>query len=1093
MSNEQKEEEIKQKEEINLLNTLKDEEYLKKLTENSHLDKDLILLDSNLSSNKDINSALSNEWNTAKFPNFVADLTAQSKSSFPIDNFLNNQSEDNIFYQHPNLLNQEENDLVILNSFRDLEVDLMNKWFENSEFLQYYQSLFHQELFLNQERKLECIDKLKEKIKNNLEKEIKLISSNQSFKFNLILLKFSLKELSNVSLDNIDDLSMNISNFENYSKFLDEHFEISFLLTKEINDLLKKINNLIDNLLESNAENKQNNLGKLLIYEYDIVYGLKSLYGFLHFIKKIKSIEKKGMLSDDIRNLLINKIKAPHLSNLIKEKIEKVQNKNEYKAYIKLNNEEFNFNNSNLVYINQDIFYLLNENNTLYKIYKTVDNKNRFNIIETNKNFLNNNQISLFSIGKEYLFGFDSNEFGKGENVIKLLKKEHSVSTVKNTIKMDDLSQKILTMSITNSKEIINDTYLNLFDFNQTEKENFLNIYLPNNEIKDFTIPIIQNNSSLFILHPIYKKISTKAPNNQKEINNYFFSQKYIYAIDEFEIFLSQEKIKEDDENILYINHKNSFIIKTPLDNFNAFDEEEKKKIKEKFDIDQILTNIKNKNKLVIINKYLCFTDSCQKFLNIKNGKICIFEKENKENELLKDISEISSDGTIIASYQNSIFVFELIKSTINNIQELIENEYKVNNIYYKNNIFWRYRNKIVRIQKIINRMIDKSKALNINDKDDIIKEIFQVFEDNDEYLNKEKNEIKEENELKENISNYILSNLFFITNELSNTDEIKNNLMKLKEDEDEDKEEKDNILKITKYLKRPFVINIDFPTIKIIEELISDNLDNNKDSNELEIFIFCLLFILDNHLSHLSALHINSKFLFGNLKNIDYLINLLTKIYEKNKEYKNLCLSLIIKILAITEDYPKEKLSLLFIEILYPVDFMNNPEKLDLYYHFFKYSNYSKQNMKTIISNENSYQFILDIIDSLLKNEKQLNISYISEFFNEFILFYNNLISYIIVHMNEVKLPTFVNTILSLLINNFSEEKINSPKILQPLLYNLTIQCLNNHKLLSKDFYLKNWSYIYDLLYELQKIRSSDFSKKERRRKAWKFSEGVH
>ena len=113
------------------------------------------------------------------------------------------------------------------------------------------------------------------------------------------------------------------------------------------------------------------------------------------------------MLSDDIRNLLINKIIEHYKSNLIKEKIEKVQNKNEYKSYIKLNNEEFNFNNSNLVYVNQDIFYLLNENNTLYKIYKTVDNKNRFNIIETNKNFLNNKQISLFSIGKEYLFGFD--------------------------------------------------------------------------------------------------------------------------------------------------------------------------------------------------------------------------------------------------------------------------------------------------------------------------------------------------------------------------------------------------------------------------------------------------------------------------------------------------------------------------------------------------------------------------------------------------------------------------------------------------------------------------------------------------------------
>ena len=59
---------------------------------------------------------------------------------------------------------------------------------------------------------------------------------------------------------------------------------------------------------------------------------------------------------------------------------------------------------------------------------------------------------------------------------------------------------------------------------------NFLNIYKPNEEIKDFTLPIVQNNSSLFILHPIYKKISTKAPNkNELNIKYYFFSQNYIY------------------------------------------------------------------------------------------------------------------------------------------------------------------------------------------------------------------------------------------------------------------------------------------------------------------------------------------------------------------------------------------------------------------------------------------------------------------------------------------------------------------------------------------------------------------------------------
>ena len=192
-------EEASKEDENNLLNTLKDEEYLKKINENSHLQKEVIITGINTPSNMEINCSLSNEWNTDKFPSFLVDLTSQNKTTFPIDKYLSNQSEDNIFYQHPNLINEDENETFILNSFRELEIDLMNKWFENFEYFDYYLSLYHQELFLNEERKLENIDKLKEKIKINLDKELKSLSNNQTFKFNLILLKLSLKELSSAS------------------------------------------------------------------------------------------------------------------------------------------------------------------------------------------------------------------------------------------------------------------------------------------------------------------------------------------------------------------------------------------------------------------------------------------------------------------------------------------------------------------------------------------------------------------------------------------------------------------------------------------------------------------------------------------------------------------------------------------------------------------------------------------------------------------------------------------------------------------------------------------------------------------------------
>ena len=70
---------------------------------------------------------------------------------------------------------------------------------------------------------------------------------------------------------------------------------------------------------------------------------------------------------------------------------------------------------------------------------------------------------------------------------------------------MDEISQKILTKSLINSNELINDIYLNIFDFEPNEKEKFLIDYTPISENNNSLISISQKNSSLFILHPIYK------------------------------------------------------------------------------------------------------------------------------------------------------------------------------------------------------------------------------------------------------------------------------------------------------------------------------------------------------------------------------------------------------------------------------------------------------------------------------------------------------------------------------------------------------------------------------------------------------------
>ena len=1063
-------------------NLLKDQELFKKLEDNSHLQKNGITLDMDLISNKNINCSLANEWNSSNFPNILVELTNESKRNYPIDNYVNNQTEDNIFYQHPNLINENKNNIIILNSFRDLEVDLVNKWFENYECFDYYLSLYHQELFLNEERKINDIDKLKEKIRMNLEKELKSISNNQTFKFNLVLLKFLLKELSNISLDNIDELFGNLNNLDNYSNFLDEHFEISYLLIKEKKDILKKINNLIDKVLESNNTNKEIILGKLLLYEYTIVFGLKSLYGILIFIKKIKEIEKKSMLTDYIKDLLMNNIKTSLSSNYIKEKnnlIEKVKYNNEEKSYIKLGYDDFHFSNSNLVFINNDVAYFLNENNTLFKLYRLNETKNKISIIETKDKFLDDSNVILFSLEKEYLFGFNNSEFGKSQNCIKLLKVEHDDKNKNIVMQMDEKSKKLLTESVQKSKEINDEIYLNLFSFDENDKKLFLIKYSPITDKNSSSIAIFQYGTSLFILHPIYKKNTNinQSNNNENEnkLNNnlskdYYFSEKYIYSLDEFEIFTNQNKIKNVDENKLYINYKNSVIIRKNIENICLENDN-----KSKMNIDDILSHLKNKNKFIMINDFLCFTDTCQNFYDIKNKKICFGEKEEKESVLIKDILDTNKDdlvNSIISQYDDSVFFYKLVKTTINNVQEIKEFEYKINNNYINTNIFLKNKNLINKIKNNVNLMLSKNKKSSLHNKEkDIFKEIFQTFDDEDidevNELEKKENKINNKNDENYNFIEFILSYLCSTILENNDLMEISKNIAEKKDDE--------NLFQIIKFLKRPYTINIDYPTIKLIEDLIISFSENNEKEN---INIFCLLFILDYHLTFLSSLKINSKFLFGNIKNIENLISLLKNICDKNKDYKIFCHSLLIKILIITEDYPQEKLNLLLKEILFPIDFIGTPESLSFYENVFLYGNYSKINMKTLITTESSNKFIIDLIDLMLKNENEINISYINEFFTEFILFYNNMISYLLVNINGITFSNFVNKILNLLSKNLTEEKIKTQKILKPLLYYLINQCLNNYKLLPNDFYLQNWSYIYNILFFIQKLRNKNSPK---------------
>ena len=79
----------KEKEQINPFNLFKSQEIYEKVSEPSHIHSKGINPNLDLFTNFKINSTLSNEWNSAKFPKFLVDLTNESKKSYPIDNYYN--------------------------------------------------------------------------------------------------------------------------------------------------------------------------------------------------------------------------------------------------------------------------------------------------------------------------------------------------------------------------------------------------------------------------------------------------------------------------------------------------------------------------------------------------------------------------------------------------------------------------------------------------------------------------------------------------------------------------------------------------------------------------------------------------------------------------------------------------------------------------------------------------------------------------------------------------------------------------------------------------------------------------------------------
>ncbi len=903
------------------------------------------------------------------------------------------KKKNSIFYQHPSILKLEY--ININDELTNLKRDFINKWFENTSLQTELFSLKTNSFVLECQKRIENINECNNKLKIKLRKYIDSVSNNIEYKLNFMIIKIALHNFNSLTLENIDDnVKYSKTIFDNFSKYFENHYELFFLFSKDFIKIIYKI----DCLLNKTKEDDENSKIKLLSIIYYLSIYFKSCYGFLFLIQKIQKYHLENKFEIDIP--IFQEKEFPNI------KLTDVTNNGAHFINIK---SSISFENSSGVYISKKNFFIYNSNEgEILKINKINNLYNdKFNITLIKK--IDKKNISLFSFRK-YLFTFSHDDFRKSDNLIKAYNSS-LIEINNNNIKYDEMTSDLLFKK---NKEY----YLSLLISSEEEKINYIEV----ENYSNFT-SIFSEDNNLYILHPIFNK-----PNDEEFI---YYSKKYIYALDIYDISIEKENI--------FFSFSKSIILRDQIKKIKFDDISNKEQI-----IDKLFDSSKSLNKFIVINGILISSDGIILY-DIKNNN---FNPKDGGTDLTS-INVIQEDrtNTMTLSYQNKIFYFFLKKDSLSDVYELKEHVYETN-CYYSMNIF--NSNKI--LLNAINKNLKRENIIHITEKEDIFDEIFNL-NSLDEIKNKKDNE---NNQIKENDTNIVEYILFSLCEYI-----FENNYDNIKGDD------------IGKYIRYPFILSNDYPNYLLLEDLLKNNEKN-------EEFLYIILLLVHIHINALKKIEMNICQIVGNENKTENFINILMNIAKNNTKFENICLIIVLKILTISN------LNIKLLENI--IDFITNKQKnidddfvinkKDVLKELFDYSQFCKTNTINILNSKKLYEFNNKLIEVFFKNNNNLLFNDIfSSFKNNFKYLYSYIIS-----NNEYHdlFSNITNKVLKLSKDYINNNNLNDVKFKIPFIQ----FCLNTSLIYYKDlpniFSLINWNDLFELIKILSNIKEKNDIKPE-------------
>jgi len=1011
----------------------------------------------------------------------------------PLQTHQEEKDIQDFLYANPDLLNMSEDESKRLLNIKETSnifyKEKFNDWFRKTDFdeISYYSEFLYKFTLINEKSSVNEINYCSDIQKNLNQLNTKLEKDKQISENYSVLISIIEKFLE----INIDNLYLKNKFLIDFSKNINEKMNSTNLLSLKVNDLLhvvfeklEKILNDIENKiliekielknnLDNNTKEIKNKLNEAFTFILNFSTYFKFSYGFLFLIKYLKKLNFEREFKAEINFDNFLQIKKDMMINE-ETKIDKRINTSEISFPInlinfrldKLENKSDNYENSTLFkYIPNETSFCSFGNTIFFynKIFgliklKYEENSNQTTFLEINPEAFNLKKGFIISLGKQ-------------ENgIVAFIPFNYFYEETDDEISIlfSDYINFIDEDLLNSYKDKINQYFVslknwmqNFFPTRDNQDENDLiytnkKIKIPmnqtdgNKELKEKDllkkILIHSKNNIIYCLRPIL------GVSNSTDINKRYFSTKYIYSVDIFDLEFSKNIhvdkhhlksciIKNYNKKILNKPEKYSDLYKI-LDNFDKNDDLKKFFVNasklisvngsgDSFIYDLLLENLEKKRKLENAQDY------DHSFLTNKNCLVYMkFDNSKRDKKFMVGNAKLKADYLKTFVETNLIELNQLYVSNM---------EYE-NTLYEFSNIYFNIKNqdksdnyKITIPNKIIN--------ININSHDKIIKP-------NEKNILSNAKCFENDNSL-----NYLLRTLALAS------------VCKLDER---------NYLNIENIFTNNLIIFNDSQNLKLLLDLIFNG--NNLEDEENLTNLFCCLNVLKLFVNNNSNLNWSFCFYFNSqeemkiaitnifnilkllinelnkksnntiLKNITFLlsqilIEIISRIYNQKIYYTELIGEMIQLMKTITHQKVFNELN---------VSMLKNIQSL-----FSKNNNY----IVALLINEKTNRFIIDNLFNVIdRKENYINNQEFSNVFYKGSPKFENIINseYYKIDLNlESILSEIVNTIIVKIFNsclNYGNIKYENTleNILNKLFTgNMNEEEVNKYKLLLIRFFI--------------------------------------